>query len=258
MSKNFELLRKAGWKQDLFEGAHPEPLRAPPSRKVNSPVKHPSPARYRTSGISAKRDQIFSLVHRIFLDPRNPQVRSVAFFGVAPRAGCTWACAQTTRTLASLVDATVCVVDANFSAPSLHGQFSADNHVGFSDAILQGKPARTLVRQIDGSNLHILCAGGECGRVQAEVGRIGGALRGLRREFDYLLVDAPPVALGSLAAGIGQAGDGAILVLESTGIALESLLKAKQRLKSAHVPLFGVVLNDRKSPDHSLFSQFFK
>jgi Mrp family chromosome partitioning ATPase len=260
MSKNFELLRQAGWKQDFFEGAQTEAPQAPrsPSRKVNSPVNPPPRARYRASSMPAKGDRISSLVHKIFLDPRNPHIRSAAFFGVAPRAGCTWACAQTARTLASLVDGTVCVVDANFSAPSLHGQFSVDNLVGFSDAIFQGKPARTLVRQIDGSNLHIICAGAECARAQPEVARVGERLRELRREFDYLLVDAPSVLDGSLAASVGQAGDGAILVVESTGIALESLLKAKQRLKAAHVPLFGVVLNDRRAPAHSLIGQFFK
>jgi protein-tyrosine kinase len=257
MSKNFELLRQAGFKQDYFGDVRTE---TPPAEKINAPAGSPSTARYRAPNAPAQDDQISALVRKIFLDGRDPNVHSVVFSGVAPSAGCTWACAQTGTTLASMVDGTVCLVDANFAAPAINRQFGQDNAVGFSDAILQGKPARNFARQIDGSNLYVLSAGEEGVRLEPDGAgaNVARCLRELRRDFDYLLVDAPPLAGSSTASTAGRAGDGAILVLESTGIALESLLKAKQHLKAARVPLFGVVLNGRKSPAHSLFGQFFK
>ncbi len=257
MSKNFELLRQAGWKQDFFDGAETTEGASP--RKTRPPTAPPhAPRRYRAPDNSSRGDQISSLVHRAFLDPRSPNIRSVVFSGVAPRAGCTQACAQTARTLASRVNGTVCVVDANFAVPAIHEQFSVDNLVGFSDAIAQGKPPATLVRQIDSSNLYVLSAGCECGRAQSAGAGIAQSLRELRREFDFVLVDIPSVINGTLGASIARGGDGAVLVVDSTGIALQSLVKAKERLKLARVLLLGVVLNDRRAPAHSLFGQFFK
>lgn len=256
MSKNFELLRQAGWKQDFFDGA--ETVDTAPPRETGTPATPHTPRRYRAAGVSSKGNQISSLVQRVFLDARNPNIRSVVFSGVTPRAGCTWACAQAARTLASRVNGTVCVVDAHFAAPSVHGQFGVDNLVGLSDAIAQDKSASTLARQIESSNLHVLSAGGECGRAQSAGARIAQSLRELRREFDFVLIDVPPLVNGALVASIGRGGDGAILVVDSTGMALESLVKAKERLKRARVPLFGVVINSRRASSHSIFGQFFK
>lgn len=258
MSKNFELLRQAGFKQDYFDDLPAEPP-TPTAQRINPPGSNRS-----TSGAHLKQQpgtedhRITALVRRIFLDVRNPNVRCVVFSGVAPLSGCTRICAQTSRTLASLVDGTVCVVDTNFGAPGIARQFSRDSVVGFSEAVLQGKPARNFVRQIDASNLHVLSAGEERVRVQADGANVAGCLRQLRRDFDYVLIDAPPLSRGSIASNVSRAGDGAILVLESQGIALGSLLRAKQHLRAAHVPLLGVILNECKPPAPSLFGEFFK
>lgn len=272
MSKNFELLRQAGWKQDFFEGAPteapPSPVRknptsaSPPQPAPVSPQHAPAssrtaPPRKRARSVRSGNDQITSLVSRLFLDPHIAHVRGVAFAGVTPRSGCTSACAQTGRTLACMVGNTVCVIDANFSAPALHAQFSIDNLMGLSDALVQGKPARNFVRQIDGSNLHILAAGGQCARARSESPTVAQALFELRREFDYLLIDMPPVA-GSSVSTIAHAADGAVLVVSATGVALDTLLRAKELLRSTRVTVLGAVLNDRKSSAQSRLGHLFK
>jgi len=80
----------------------------------------------------------------------------------------------------------------------------------------------------------------------------------LRGEFNYLLVDVPAVAWGSFAASVGQAVDGAVLVLESSGVAPNVLRQARRHLDRARVQLFGVVLNQRAPVLPSVLDRLMK
>ncbi len=70
----------------------------------------------------------------------------------------------------------------------------------------------------------------------------------LRSEFDYVLIDAPPVNLYADAIILGGLADGAILVLESDVTRREAARKAKETLEGAEVRLLGAILNKRTFP----------
>jgi Mrp family chromosome partitioning ATPase len=238
MSKNFELLRQADWRQEYFEG-----LPSTPSPEHST--HHPSSRRKR---FRVRNDQISNLVRRVFLDPRSLQVRTVMFCGATRKTGCTWTCVNTAKALSDSVAGTVCVIDANFLAPSLHNYFSATSSSGISDAIFESTPSKQFATQCEDTNLWVLPAGKQCRRLMTlpDKSLLESHLRELRGEFDYLLVDAPALSSGSLAVSIGRVGDGTVLVLESSGIAPNVLLQARKHLDRAQVQLFGVVLNQRE------------
>jgi Mrp family chromosome partitioning ATPase len=237
MSRNFELLRQAGWRQELFEGLSGEQVVEPSSQHD---VKRPAPR-----SEQGRNDQISNLVRRVFLDSKNSRARVVMFSTVARGAGCTWTCAQTARALARSVTGNICIVDANFVSPTLHQQFAVEARAGLTDAVLESKPANEFTERVSEGNLWLLTAGSQRKRAQLPNGAIlQSHLRELRNTFDYVLIDAPSLASGSQALSIGRTGDGAVLVLKSTGIATDLLLKAKRQLEAGRVPLFGVVLNE--------------
>jgi len=248
MSKNFELLRQAGWRQEYFEGL------------PSSPVPEHSPHASGPTRFSVKNDQLSMLVRRVFLEGRGSDVHMVMFSGITRRAGCTWTCANTAKALANAVTGSVCVIDANFEAPSLHKYFSAGFPAGISDAIFESVPSKQFAVQIEDTNLWFLPAGKRSKQALAlpDHSPLESHLRELREEFDYLLVDVPALASGSLAVSVGRAGDGAVLILESAGIAPNLLLRARKHLERARVPLFGVVLNQREPVFPSLLDRLMK
>jgi Mrp family chromosome partitioning ATPase len=70
----------------------------------------------------------------------------------------------------------------------------------------------------------------------------------LRKEFGYLLVDAPPLGADIIASVLGQVTDGVVLVLEAHATRRATARRAKETLEAANVPLLGTVLNNRTFP----------
>lgn len=247
MSKNFELLRQAGWRQDFFEDLPPSP--SAENTNTERPKRFP-----------LGEDQISTLVRRIFLNSGGSEIRTVMFSGVVRSVGCTRTCAQAAKALAHAVAGCVCVVDANFEAPSLHHQISQTAELGLSDAILESKPAKEYAERVADSNLWMLAAGNQVRRVNgfSKGATLESYLRELAGQFDYLLVDGPSLTSGPQALSVGRAGDGAVLVMESTGVAPNLLLKSRKQLQAARVPLFGVVLNQREPALPPLLDRLMK
>src|SRR5260221_14064485 len=74
MSRNFELLRRAGWGEEYLEGIPtPSPAKRSPS------AKRPNPTR--------PTDRISALVQTLFLGSGTPQIRCVVFLGCADSGG---------------------------------------------------------------------------------------------------------------------------------------------------------------------------
>ena len=200
------------------------------------------------------------LVRKIFLDSRHSQVCTVMFSGTARGVGCTWTCANAAKALANSVSGSICAVDANFLAPSLHTHFGGKLSPGISNAIFDSVPAMQFAQQCEDTNLWVLPAGSQCKRALSLAGKssMEPHLRELRSKFDYLLVDVPTAAWGSFAASVGQSVEGAVLVMDSSGVAPNVLRQARRHLDRARVQLFGVVLNQRAPVLPSVLDRLMK
>jgi Mrp family chromosome partitioning ATPase len=236
MSRNFELLRQSDWSQEFFEGLPAE------SPHIDTPQKR---IKRRPMG----NDQISTLVQRVFLDPKSSHIRCVMFTANSRRVGCTWMCAHTAKMLAESIEGTVCAVDTNFREPALHNYFSVEGRDGLRNAVAESRPAKEFAKQTHEANLWLIAAGRSTGRSgPTESGSLLEThLRELRGGFDYLLVDAGLVSTRSTAREAARVADGAVLVLRSTELGPKAVLDARRHLDRAHVPLLGVVPNQRSS-----------
>lgn len=64
----------------------------------------------------------------------------------------------------------------------------------------------------------------------------------LKQNYDYVLLDAPPVTVVTDAAVVGRMADGAVLVVRSRFASARTIRAAKNRLQSVGVRLLGGVL----------------
>ena len=97
MSKNFEILQRAGKVRGLF-AADPETLPKFAPRPAPVAPSEPGPAipagrRLQLGLEGTSREEAIRLVHRVFLAPGVDGPRTVVFSGVERRVGCTWNCA---------------------------------------------------------------------------------------------------------------------------------------------------------------------
>ena len=236
MSRNFELLRQAGWSQEYFQDMPAESRTNETRRKY---FKRPPRG----------NDQVSDLVRRIFLSPLSVEVRSVMFAGITERSGCTWTCARAAKTLADSIEGSVCAVDANFQTYSLHQHFWDEAYVGLSDAIVGSKPTCEFAKQVKGSNLWLVPAGFQHDRARklASDAVLETHLGELKSKFDYLLVDGQIADPGRGSPTGCRSVDGVVLVADSRQITPKTVLATRKKLESAHVSLFGVVLNQNET-----------
>jgi protein-tyrosine kinase len=186
-----------------------------------------------------------ALVERVFLPVAGEPMRSVAFVGVDARSSAVTAAAA--ERLARHAGATVCIVDAHFSAPSLHGRFGVSNDTGLSDAIADGLLLWDVTQQVR-PNVWLLSAGSEGGRPSFASGAVRLRVAQFIARFDYVLIDMEPLAPAGDAAGLAPLVDGVILVVAAEATRRDAARRATQTLQGAGAVVLGAVLTNRQFP----------
>jgi protein-tyrosine kinase len=243
MSKNFELLYQVGKAEDMLR-ADADPA---PKVIVSADLSQSTPA-IEIDGMA--REEMTKLVHRLFLVGGEQGPRHVVFTGTELGNGCTWMCAHAAEILASQIGGSVCIVDCNFSSPSLHQQFGVENHFGLADALAGDGPIRQFARQLSRQNLWLLSCGAvdENSQQLLASGRIRTRISELRAEFDYVLMDVAAMNVCNHTMTFGSLLDGVVLVIKATSTRRESAREAVQQLRESNVRVLGVVLNERTFP----------
>jgi Mrp family chromosome partitioning ATPase len=116
--------------------------------------------------------------------------------------------------------------------------------------MLQSGPVRNFAHQVNGGNLWVITCGSKTTDPHSLLTSDGlrARLAELRAEFDYVLIDGPPVNLCADATVLGKLADGVVLVVQANSTHREVARKAKESLASANVRLLGAVLNKRTFP----------
>lgn len=250
MSRNFELLRRAEKEHELL--GVPAPAPAPVPVAVTPKVSAGASRREVSEEAQVEmliREEELKLVQRLFLLPNSNSPSAVVFSGVDQTQGCAWICSRTGETLAAHVEGSVCLVDANQRSPYLHQYFGANGGYGFAEALLEPGPIRKFAQQLSTSNLWLVPCGSALDRQSLlKPDRLPARLADLRADFDYVLVNTPPLNLYADAIAIGQLADGLVMVVEANSTRREVAQQAKAALAAANVKLLGAVLNNRTFP----------
>jgi Mrp family chromosome partitioning ATPase len=253
MSRNFELMQLAGRDAEFH--------RVRQVHETVPPINPLKEAEYAESYRPAQRDatgldldelaceESLRLVQRTFLQGQGA-ARTVVFAGVDHGNGCSRLCVRIAETLASNVTGSICLVDANLRTPSLPRLFGVSNHYGLTDALLNPGPIRSFTKPLRNQKLWLL----SCGSIAADSPRLFNSddlqkrLVELRREFDYVLIDAAPLARYGDAMALGKLTDGIVLILEANSTRREVALTVSENLRAAGIKILGAVLNKRTFP----------
>ena len=144
----------------------------------------------------------------------------------------------------------VLLVDGDLRRPRLHKVFGIPNSWGLSDLLWRDTPLETtpiaqLVRPTEVSWLCLLPAG-SCAVPPTNLfysPRMSRLMTRLRREFDMILIDAPPMIHLADARVLGRLADGVILVVRAGQTTTESARSAIQRFAEDGTCVLGTVLN---------------
>ena len=196
------------------------------------------------------RNEVAKLVQRVFVFPGSSNARLVVFAGVDAGRGSSEMCLCAGEVLAAQGSRSVCLVDANQRAPLLHHIAGVGRSPGLAEALANSDPIRDFAVPIAGANLWLVPPG--VALLEAPglfpMDRFCARIAELREEFDYVLIDTPPVNSCTDALLIGQKSDGVILIVEANSTRRETARVVTETFQSFNVNLLGAILNNRTFP----------
>ena len=162
--------------------------------------------------------------------------------------GKTVTCANLGVVLAEREDRRTILIDGDLRKASLAKLFHADNSPGVADVLRGANSVAEATRETVCRNLFLMPAGKtnmqEVGELLARP-ELEDMIRQLRREYDYVLFDTPPINKAPDAGMIGRFAGEAIVVIRMNKTPRESVETAIRLLHAAQVEMNGIILTHR-------------
>ncbi|WP_077706072.1 CpsD/CapB family tyrosine-protein kinase [Virgibacillus dokdonensis] len=149
----------------------------------------------------------------------------------------------------------VLLVDADLRKPTVHYTFRIDNLRGLSNLLVGENSLEQVVQQTDVDNLDVM----SCGPIPPNPSellaskKMENLLEELKKNYDMVIFDMPPVLAVTDAQIMANIVDGSILVVRSKHTEIEGAQKAIEALKPAKAKLLGAVLNDREKKQSNYY-----
>lgn len=191
-------------------------------------------------------EQYRSLRTNILALAQSQQWKAFVVTSSVPGEGKSVTSANLACVLAEQSDRKIVLVDADMRKPTQHKLFAVDNTRGLSDYLSGGSMLEMALQRSRLSNLWVLPAG----RTPANPAelltgkRMDDLLARLRRDYDFVVIDTPPVVATTDAAVLSPRVDGTILVIRMESTQREVTKHAAELLRKARANLCGTVLTD--------------
>jgi capsular exopolysaccharide synthesis family protein len=139
----------------------------------------------------------------------------------------------------------VLLVDADLRRPRLHKIFSTSNRAGLVSCLTGGVDLRDATAPTGIEHLDVLPSGPippNPSELLAST-RMEDLVGQMRRHWDFVVIDSPPVLAVSDPIHIGAVADGMIFCVAAHSTQKDHCLAARDRLRLAEVKVLGLVLN---------------
>jgi succinoglycan biosynthesis transport protein ExoP len=170
-----------------------------------------------------------------------------------------------TATVLAQTGARVLVIDADMRRPRLHQVLGLDGAEGLSGMLSSEITEAGLfakINQYQDSNIYLLGSGA----IPPNPAELLGSSQMKRlldiagQEFDYIVIDSPPIASFTDGVLISALVDGVILVVQGGKTSRQVVRRTRQMLHEIGAKIIGVVLNkaDVQSNDYYYYQQHYK
>ena len=138
----------------------------------------------------------------------------------------------------------VLLMDCDFRNPTQHKLFGLHNK-GLTNFMANGDDYSIFIQRVDSESLDILVSGPVAPNPSEMLmsNKMQTLLDQVRRDYDYVLIDTPPIILVTDAAVLSSKVDGVMLVIASGEDKPEVAVGAKNRLLQAGANILGCILN---------------
>lgn len=152
------------------------------------------------------------------------------------------------------------IIDCHRRKPDLNRIFKLPNEKGLSDILFENVKFQDLIQSTSEKNLYLLTAG------EFTVNSVNlfdsikfkEMMNYLKANFDFIILDCPPLMAGADAQIISRNCQGCIFVIAARMQDRESILKGKEMLEKVNSKILGAVLNKAETNTKSYFKYYKK
>jgi succinoglycan biosynthesis transport protein ExoP len=200
--------------------------------------------RYTEQTFSLAREAYQNLRTSLIFARRDEKGQVVLVTGTAPHEGKTTTIENLAQLMAGAGEKTV-VVDCDLRRSQMHERFALSREPGFTDYFVRHEPLTALLKPTSTANLFLLTTGPLPPNPPAILARksLHDLFDALRDDFEWVLVDSPPLASVTDALLLARQADHTVLVVEHDKVDKKLVKRTVAALQKATPYLLGVLLN---------------
>jgi capsular exopolysaccharide synthesis family protein len=174
-------------------------------------------------------------------------LKSIIVTSSRPEEGKTLTAAMLATVLAQTYKRTI-LIDCDLRNPSIHKLFTITNITGLTNYLVGKASLPEIINKADIENLYVITSGIKPPNPAELLSttQMKTLIRILRNDYDYIIIDTPPVGLVTDAQVLSQITDGSIFIVSSGKSVKEDTVKSKELLKQVGGKIVGFVLNNVK------------
>lgn len=154
----------------------------------------------------------------------------------------------------------VILVDCDLRKPSIHKKMGVTNSVGLTNILVQNIKKEECMAQSTVKNLFILTSGPIPPNPAELLGtkKMRDFIEDLKREFDMVLIDAPPVLAVTDAQILSTIADGVIFVASYGEAQKNAMVDAKELIDKVGGKVIGIVFNKVPEAVSGYYGKYYK
>ncbi|MBN4056888.1 CpsD/CapB family tyrosine-protein kinase [bacterium AH-315-J21] len=147
---------------------------------------------------------------------------------------------------AKLKERRTLLIDCDLRRPSMHHLFSIEREQGLSEYLTEGLSGTRIIKKTELDRLDIITAGKHIDNPTEvfDASRIGRLIDEVADQYDFIILDSPPVLPVSDPMLLAEEVDGVLLVVKAGETQRDVVVRARDLLTGSTDRLLGVVLNN--------------
>ncbi len=138
----------------------------------------------------------------------------------------------------------VIIIDCDLRKPSMHKKFNISNLYGLSEVLIEKETLDNAIQEYN-PNLCVLTSG-KIPPNPAEMinsNSMNNLLQELKDEYDFIIIDSPPLENVTDGQILSAKVDGTILVIKAGDSKMDAVKEAKNLLNKVGANIIGIVMN---------------
>ncbi len=181
-------------------------------------------------------------------------IHTVVVTSPSPAEGKSFAAANLALAESHLANNFTLLIDFDFRRPVVHNLFQIERAPGATDYLLGNAKLADCMKRVSGTNLFLMPAGTAVKNPLEllNLREVRGLFADLRKWFNWVILDSPPLLFSADANLLGTLADGTILVVRIGSTTIDTVHRAMQSLCENNV--LGTIVNGARAGE--LYSKY--